>query len=55
MATARELSRWYADLLSGEHVVVVVATGKNPRERPRIITAYIARRLAKGQVEWNRS
>ena len=55
MATVRELSRWYADLLSGANVVVVVATSTNPKQRPSIITAYIASRLAKGQVEWNRN
>ena len=52
---AREFSRWYAELLNGEHVVVVVMTSKNERLRPSIITSYITRRLAKGNIEWSKN
>jgi hypothetical protein len=53
---ARLFSRWYTDLRGGKHVVVVVlsepaATGL----RHWIVSAYIARRLAEGEIEWQRS
>lgn len=45
---ARLLSRWYDELLSGKHVVVVVS------ER-HVVTAYIARTLSGGEIEWKRN
>ncbi len=54
-AAARLFSRWYNDLRGGKHVVVVVVSSSGPRSRHWIITAYIARRLAEGEVEWRRS
>ncbi len=52
--SARLISRWYPDLRSGKHVVVVVVSA--PAEgRHWIVTAYIARKLAEGVVEWKRS
>jgi len=51
-AGARLFSRWYDDVAGGKHiVVVVVSTGG----RFWIITAYIARRLAEGEIEWARN
>lgn len=50
---ARLFSRWYPDLRGGKHVVVVVVSGSAGRHW--VITAYIARRLAEGEVEWKRS
>ncbi len=47
------LSRWYPDLHAGKHVVVVVMDGS--RGRRWIITAYVARTLTGGTVEWKRS
>jgi len=35
------LSRFYADILGGKHLVVVVKTGA----RPFVLTVYVARRL----------
>jgi hypothetical protein len=52
--SARLLSRWYTDVRQGKHVVVVVVSELNPTERHWIITAYMARRLAEGEVEWQR-
>ena len=49
-AYARLFSRWY-DVL-GKHVVVVVLS--EPSGRHWIVTAYIARKLAAGEVEWTR-
>jgi hypothetical protein len=38
----------------GRHVVVVVVS-ELARERHWIVTAYITRKLAQGEVEWRRS
>ena len=51
---ARMFSRWYADVRQGKHVVVVVVSERNLGERHWIVTAYIARRLEGGNVEWER-
>lgn len=53
--SARLFSRWYPDVRGGRHVVVVVVSDTTPRERHWVITAYMARRLAEGAVEWQRS
>jgi hypothetical protein len=47
-------SRWYTDLRRGKYVVVVVVSEAEPRERHWIITAYMARKLAEGDVVWRR-
>lgn len=51
-ANARLLSRWYDELRGGKYVVVVVAIV--PANSPWIMTAYIARKLMEGKVEWKR-
>jgi hypothetical protein len=53
-AAARLFSRWHSDLKEGKHVVVVVV-GLSDNSHYWIITAYIARRLAAGEVEWARN
>jgi hypothetical protein len=50
-SSAKLFSRWYGDLKGGKHVVVVVVSADS---RHWIITAYIARELAAGEVEWAR-
>jgi hypothetical protein len=50
--SAKLFSRWYSDLKKGKHVVVVVVSEIDPEQRHWIITAYMARRLAEGEVEW---
>ena len=52
--SARLFSRWYSEVRQGKHVVVVVVSERDPSERHWIITAYIARTLAEGEVEWKR-
>ncbi|MBI4468885.1 MAG: hypothetical protein HY650_06130 [Acidobacteria bacterium] len=52
--SARMFSRWYTDVRQGKHVVVVVVSELDPTERHWIITAYMARKLAEGDVEWKR-
>jgi hypothetical protein len=53
-ANARLFSRWFQSVRSGKHVVVVVVSGSAPGGRHWIITAYIARQLAGGEIEWER-
>jgi len=51
---AKLFSRWFSDLKDGKHVVVVVVSeGGNGRHW--IITAYLARKLVEGEIEWSRS
>ena len=53
--SAKLFSRMYTDLRGGKHVVVVVVSDEAPPRRHWVITAYAARRLAGGEVEWKRS
>ncbi len=55
MTTARLFSKWYNDLRNGRHVVVVVVSEGGTTARYWIVTAYSARRLGEGEVEWQRS
>lgn len=52
---AKLFSRRYNNNKRGKYVVVVVVSQSGPRARHWIITAYLARKLAEGEVEWNRS
>ncbi len=52
---AKLFSRWYTDIRRGKHVVVVVVGEPSVTNRHWIITAYLTRRLAEGDVEWKRS
>ncbi len=52
---ARLFARWFEQVRSGKHVVVVVVSDPAPAERHWIVTAYLTRRLAAGGVEWTRS
>jgi hypothetical protein len=53
--SAKLFSRWYTDLREGKHVVVVVVSEREPHARHWIITAYMARKLAPGDMEWERN
>jgi hypothetical protein len=53
-ASARLFTRWFESVRGGKHVVVVVVSESAPSSRPWVITAYIARKLAKGEIEWKR-
>ena len=50
----RLFSRLYTDLGRGRHVVVVVVTQNRNGARHWIVTAYMARRLPRGGIEWRR-
>jgi len=52
---ARLFSRWYTDVRSGRHVVVVVLSEPSLSARNWIVTAYSTRSLAVGEIEWRRS
>ena len=54
LGSARLFSRWYTDVQRGKHVVVVVVSEPSATERHWIITAYMTRKLAEGEVEWRR-
>ena len=49
------LTKWFPDLRGGRHVVAVVVDDPGQGSRPWIITAYLARKLAEGEVEWRKS
>ena len=50
-ANARLFTRWFDTVRDGKYVVVVVVSDAAP-ERHWIITAYMARKLAEGEIEW---
>jgi hypothetical protein len=52
---AKLFSKLYTDLRGGKHVVVVVVGDETPPRRHWVITAYMTRRLAEGEVEWKRA
>jgi hypothetical protein len=52
---ARLFSRWFEDIREGKHVVVVIMSEADPSNRHWIITAYLARRLGEGEIEWKRN
>jgi len=55
MNAARLFYRWFEDVRRGKCVVVVVVSETAPTERHWIITAYMTRRLANGEVEWHKN
>ena len=55
MSAARLFCRWFENVRQGKYVVVVVVSEAVPLERHWVITAYITRRLANGEVEWSKS
>jgi hypothetical protein len=53
LANVRLFSRWFDNIRSGKHVVVVVVSEHSGRHW--VVTAYLARKLAEGVAEWKRS
>ncbi len=53
-ANARLFSRWFDDIMSGRHAVVVVVS-EVARARHWVISAYLTRKLGQGNVEWKRN
>jgi hypothetical protein len=54
-AQARLFSRSFPEIRSGKHLVVVVVSQGATPPRHWIITAYLSRRLAVGDIVWQRS
>lgn len=52
---ARLFSKWYNEIRNGKHVVVVVMSGAGAPKRDWIVTAYLSRRLAEGDIEWKKN
>jgi hypothetical protein len=55
VGNSRLFSKWYSDLRGGRYVVVVVVSDPGRGTRPWIITAYVARKLKEGDIEWQKS
>jgi hypothetical protein len=53
LANARLFSRWFGKMGDGRHVVVVVVS--EDTRRHWVVTAYLARKLTEGAIEWKRS
>jgi len=53
LANARLFSRWFDNIRSGKHVIVVVVSEHAGRHW--VVPAYLARKLDEGVVEWKRS
>ncbi|MBL1216901.1 MAG: hypothetical protein D8M59_05335 [Planctomycetes bacterium] len=47
-------SKWFTHVHSGKYVVVVVVSEYEPASRHWIVTAYVSRKLASGEVIWKR-
>ena len=54
-ANARLFSRSYNDDRGSKHIVIVVVSDDPAPRRHWVVTAYVARSLAAGDVEWERS
>jgi len=53
LANARLFSRWFDNIRGGKHLVAVILG--EPSGRHWMVTAYLARKLAEGVVEWKRN
>jgi hypothetical protein len=51
---ARIFARWCESIRGSKHVVVLMSA-TTPSDRHWIVTAYLARKLVEGGVEWQRS
>lgn len=51
----RVFSRWFEAVRGGKFVVAVVVSDPEPAVRHWIVTAYVARKLSRGVVEWKRT
>ena len=55
LKNARLFSRRFDSIRGGNYVVVVMVSEGDTDRRHWIITAYIARKLAGGEIEWKRN
>jgi hypothetical protein len=54
MPNALLMARWFETIRDGKYIVAVVVTEKSPN-RNWIITAYLARKLTGGILEWQQT
>ena len=47
--------RWFDSLKDGKYVVVAIVSDSTPHKRHWIATAYIARKVSQGEIEWHRN
>jgi hypothetical protein len=52
---ARLFTRWFDFVRGGKYIVVAVVSESRPSMRHWIVTAYITRKLAGGEIEWKPS
>ena len=55
LRNARLFTRWFDTVRGGKHVVVVVVTDVAASRRYWVVTAYMARKLTEGEIEWTKS
>ena len=55
LRNARLFTRWFDTVREGKHVVVVVVTDVAASRRHWVVTAYMARQLTEGDIEWTKS
>ena len=52
---ARLFTRWFENVKQGKFVIVVVVTDQAPNTRHWVVTAYLTRKLAQGEIEWQKT
>ena len=55
LRNARLFTRWFDIVRGGKHVVVIVVTDVAASRRHWVVTAYMARQLTEGGIEWTKS
>jgi len=55
LRSARLFTRWFDTVRGGKYVVVVVVTDVAASHRHWVVTAYMARKLTEGDIEWTKS
>jgi hypothetical protein len=55
LRNARLFTRWFDIVRGGKHVVVIVVTDVAASRRHWVVTAYMARQLTEGDIEWTKS
>ena len=55
LRNARLFTRWFDTVRGGKHVVVVVVADVAASRRHWVVTAYMARQLTEGDIEWMKS
>ncbi len=51
---ARLFTKYFDNIRGGKYTVVVVVSDTQPEQRDWIVTAYIARKLSGGGIEWEK-